>query len=443
MTKLRKQRAGQAGTLALLLIVASCGSPGGLETDVFSLSFVDGPADHVVGGPIPPFRVWVLDAFDRRATGLQGGTLTLDQIGPDGAVEAAGFATVPLSFGQGTIVPSLTLAAGTGYSVRARYKNVTAESPPFSVVAAADVVRMTNPSAGEMGVLVDGANNIGRLQDIAYRATTSDVDVGVLNSGAVTHVVAVFAPDRRPELVPVSWTSAVDTLSIALRDPVALPVTVWVISGSFANESAQMAATLAQLDEVWRRERTGVVVGDIEFMDATQLATQFEFFAIGLGAPFGPIGDGVGRAVGRFNIYVVSEVREDGELVAGFAERSGTAIAVTSSAMAQGGTRLLGHNFGHNFGLRDTPNVIGFEAQGNMMTEGQTSTALTEGQTFRAHFDRFSPLRSFRTADPFASVACAPVDATAQCPDLALRIWSEAEPAAALSPRSTAQSQRK
>ncbi len=444
MTKLYAGGRGHAVTLAVLFVAGACGgAPSGLGSDELGLEFVDGPADHVGGAPIPPFRVWVVDRFGRRATGLEGGTLTLDLLDPGGAVQAAGFATVPLSFGQGTVVPSISLQAGDGYSVRGRFEQTTADSPPFSVVSGPDVVRMTNPSTGEVGLIVDGANNIGRLQDSTHRTTMSHANVGVLNSGTLTHEVAAFAPDRRPELVPVTWTAAADTLSIALRDPVPLPITVWIVTGSFADEKTQIELALTQLDQEWRRERAGVEVDDVEVMDATPLASPFEFFAVVTeGAPFGAIQTGVGRAAGRLNIYVVSEIREAGEFVDGFAEFRGTAIAVTSGAVASLGPRLLGHQLGHNFGLRHPDNVVGFEISPNMMTTGQGSMALTEGQIFRMHFDRFSPLLLFRTADTFAPRSCDAVEATTDCPELSFRIWSEAEPASISSSRQTAHDPR-
>lgn len=429
MTKLSTGRAGHAVPLAALLVFGACGgTPTGQASEELSLVFVDGPADHVVGGVIPPFRIWVVDLFQRRFTGLQGGTLTLDLIDPSGAVQT-GFATVSLSFGEGNVVPSLSLQAADGYSVRARFEQTTADSPPFSVVAAPDVVEMTNPSAGEAGLIVDGANNIGRLQDVTYRTTASEVDVGVLKSGSLTHAVAVFAPDRRPELVPVTWTTAADRLSIALRDPVALPVTVWVIGGTFADEKARVEAALVELEVEWGRERAGVAVGDVTVNDATHLSADFEMFAIGMGAPFGPLASGVGRAAGRFNIYIVSQVRDAaGVLVGGFGELPGTAIAVTSGALATLGARALGHELGHNLGLRDTDTVEGFEINPNMMTTGLGSLVFTEGQTFRAHFDRSSPLRLFRTGDTFDPPLCDPVEATTTCPEVSFRIWSEIEP---------------
>jgi len=436
MTHLFTEGAGRAVILAVLLGLSGCGGgPAGLGSSDQSLSFIDGPVDHVVGAPIPPFRVWVVDAFGRRATGLEGGTLRLDLLDPAGGVQTADFATVPLSFGQGTVVSSASLPAATGYSVRARFDGKSADSPPFAVVTAPDVVRMTNPSTGEVGLLVDGANNIGRVQDSTLRTTTALANVGVLNSGALTHVVALFAPDRRPELVSVAWTAAADTLSVALRDLVAIPVTVWVIAGNFAEEKTKIEAALAQLNLEWRRERFGVEVTDIAVIDATPLATQFEFFAIGMGAPFGALGSGVGRAAGRFNIYVVSQIRANGQLMRGFGERPGTALAVTSSAVDSLGARPLGHEFGHNFGLADTDNVAGFMIDGNVMTTGLSSLVLTEGQTFRAHFDRFSPLRLFRAGDSFEPVSCGPVDATTRCPEVTLRIWSESEPGAVSSSR--------
>ena len=426
-----------AAGLALLLAVAGCGgSPAGLGSGEISLRFLDGPADHVAGGPIPTFRVWILNAFLRRATEIQSGSMTFDLLGPSGESLNPEFATVPLVFGQATVESSITLPPASGYTVRARFKGTTATSPPFAVVTAPDVVRATNAPAGEVGWLVDGANNIGRLQDITVKTGSAAAPVGVMNSGADTHLIATFAPDRRPELVPCSWTSGVDTFSVALQDPVSIPLTVWIVVGDFATGKTGVEQALASLNQAWRRERFGVVVSDVELMDATALSDDFGLFAIGLGAPFGPLADGVGRAAGRFNLYVVSQIREGGEDLNGFSETFGTALAVTSGGVTSFGARLLGHEFGHNFGLRDiADDLVGFAVDGNMMKSGLSTTTLTEGQTFRAHFDRFSPLRAFRTGDTFDPVTCELVEATTFCPGLDLRIWSEADPATTATPR--------
>ncbi len=426
-------RARHIFALAAVLVLSACaGEPAGLGAEDRGLEFVDGPADHVVGGVIPAFRIWVTDLFGRRATGLQGGTLTLDLLAPGGATQTSGFATVPLSFGEGRAAPTVSLPAAAGYSVRARFEGVTLDSPPFSVVAAPDLVRMTNVSAGEVGLIVDGANNIGRLQDSTHRTTTAEVDVGVLNSGALTHSVAVFAPDRRAELVQLGWTSAPDIVTVALRDPVLLPVTVWIVTGSFATEKAQVETALATLSQEWAKERAGVAIGDVQFRDATSLSAQFEVFVVPMGAgPFSGLAAGVGRDAGRFNVYVVLSARDaTSALVGGFSEQPGTAMVVTSAAVTSSGARVFGHEFGHNFGLRDTNNLEGFLIDGNMMTTGLNSMNLTEGQTFRAHFDRFSALRGFRTGDAFNAPSCNPLEATTDCPALELRVWAETDPAA-------------
>jgi len=428
MLRLSTGRTGPTLAFAALLTFTGCGAPVGLGSEELSLEYVDGPADHVRGTLIPPFRVWVVDLFGRRATSLDGGTLTLDLLGPDGAVQTSGFATVPLSFGEGTVTPTSSLEAGIGYSVRGRYQNTTVDSPLFSAVEGSDVVLISNPSAGEMGVIVDGANNIGRLQDTPHRSATTAVDVGVLNSGGLTHAVAVFAPDRRPELVGTSWTAGVDTVAINLRDPIVLPVSVWVIAGDFATAKAQVELALPQVDQIWRRERAGVTVGDVTFTDATAFSTQFGFFAIGLGPAFAALQTGVGGDADRFNIYIVSGVRDGaGELVGGFGQFAGTSMAVTDSALASLGPRVLAHQFGHNFGLQDTS---GFDFSSNLMTPGVTATALTEGQTFRAHFDRFSALRSLRAPDTFPAASCPPFVESGTCPDLTYSIWSDQEPPA-------------
>jgi hypothetical protein len=426
-------------SLVALVVLAGCGGgsgPAGPGSGGGSigLRFVDGPADHVAGGPMPPFRVWVLDVHGKR-DGTQNGSLIVDLLDSDGSVRTAGLATVPVSFGQGLVTPSVSLEVGAGYAVRGRFGGLTGESPPFSVVERPDVVRLTSAPVGDVGLLVDGTNNIGPLQDYPYRTLTGEVTVGVLNGRGLSQGVAVFAPDRRPEMVPVTWTAGLDTLTVSLGDPIAIPITVWVIGGSgFATEVAKVQAGLSGLNDQWRRERAGILVGEIEFVDATDLVDGFGVFALGIGAPFGPIAAGVGRRAGRYNIYVVTDVRQDGASVDAFAELPGTAFAVTAVALASGAPRLLGHEFGHNFALQDTPNVDGFQFDPNMMTVGQGSLSLTEGQTFRMHFDRFSSLRAFRSGDTFVSITCEAVNANTHCPWLALRIWPESEPAASTAP---------
>ncbi|MCG8467764.1 MAG: hypothetical protein MJB57_06075 [Gemmatimonadetes bacterium] len=426
------RRARFSLVVGLALLTGACGAPTGLGSDELGIEFVDGPADHVAGQAIPTFRVWVVDLFQRRATSIQSGSMSIDLLDPSGAVQAADLESVAINFGQGTFSPGLSLDPADGYRVRATFESTTGTSPPFSVVAGPDRVTMGNFPNGEVGMLVDGANNIGLLPDSMHRTTAADVDVGVLNSGALTHEVAVFPPDRRLELVPMQWTSGVDVLPIALRDRVALPITVWIVGGTFADVRTQVQAALDELDDVWRRERAGVAVGDVEYMDATSMEGEFGTFAVGLGAPFGPIADEVGRTAGRFNVYVVTSVRDGTGPVDGFGEQPGTAVAVSASAIASNGTRLLGHEIGHNFGLVHPGNRPGFEVDANMMRPDLASTFLTEGQTFRANFDRSSPLGQFRAGDTFDLRSCDPFEETSDCPELALRIWPESEPAASV-----------
>ena len=75
-----------AAALAALPSLAGCSSsPSDARvTEAAGLMFLDGPADHVVGSLLPEFRVWVLDPFDRRATGIPGGRMSFELLGRQG-----------------------------------------------------------------------------------------------------------------------------------------------------------------------------------------------------------------------------------------------------------------------------------------------------------------------------------------------------------------------
>ena len=430
---MRSSNRWRAVALVALPCLAACSSsPSDARvTEAAGLMFLDGPADHVVGSPLPEFRVWVLDPFDRRATGIPGGRMSFELLGPDGSVLDPSFATVNVSFGQAIVSPGVTLDAADGYAIRARFEGFTEVSPPFSVVEAPDRLVFTQSSPEEIGVLADGANNVQSLFDNVYTTTSSTLDVGVFDSGGLRQSVAVFGPDRRPELLPITWTPEVDTLVVPVRAPIELPFTVWVIAGDFSAGQASVGDALAAVEAAWRAERAGISVGDVQFVDATVHAADWSTFALQLGAPFQPIADAVGRAAGRFNLYVVEEVSIDETLVEAFAENYGTAIAVAAASVESDGVHVLGHHLGHNFGLQHVPEVTGFLTDPNAMAEGVASTFLTEGQIFRIHFAGPSPVRALRDGDTFGDVVCEALGATTHCPALPFRIWNEGDPAPA------------
>lgn len=200
-------------------------------------------------------------------------------------------------------------------------------------------------------------------------------------SGAPVEWVVTMAPGSAPELQLVRWSDAVDTVAVAPRALVAVPVSVWLAVSDTAEARARSQSHLEAADRFLRDIGVRLVWSavDIRTTDAPDIYERAVVPCATGSAPAAP---------GRLNIYYVRDVIGYG----GFSCGGSLVIQVDR---AQGA--LLAHELGHEFGL-------GHQGPADNVMAMPPGTRLTAGQAFRAHFHVSSGLVTRYRADPIQPV---------------------------------------
>jgi hypothetical protein len=186
----------------------------------------------------------------------------------------------------------------------------------------------------------------------------------------------------RPPLVraDLPWTARRDTLRLAFPQPVAVPLTLWIIRGPYETVRSGMEVQLEGARNVWAR--AGITFPDVRWVDATAHpnAGQFQGTTEACGSQPGMIG----RDAERTNVYVTGPIVYRGVGYGGYA-CSADFIAMSSGGL--GAPTLLAHELGHTFGLAHQT------TDANVMDPVARYYNLTAGQIFRAHAHTGSALQ--------------------------------------------------
>jgi hypothetical protein len=108
----------------------------------------------------------------------------------------------------------------------------------------------TSALLAEAGVLVDG--RVGprgsHVSDAGFVSSDSRLEIpnriprsfGDLFYPGRRQEIVAFTYDRRPEFVRVSWQWGEDINKIAFKEPIGIPITIWIISGPPATHESSM-----------------------------------------------------------------------------------------------------------------------------------------------------------------------------------------------------------
>ncbi|SEB07652.1 hypothetical protein [Rubrimonas cliftonensis] len=284
-----------------------------------------------------------------------------------------------------------------------------------------------NNSAGEVGLFVDGQGAQSPINDL--RLSQDEVGIVSFRVGNYTaastpnrNEVIGFGEARAPTRDRTTWTPGDDSFNFGLEAPVAIDLTIWVVQGPVNVAQFRINDGLVNADATWAEERAGLEIGDVDIIDMTGGAAPPNAVLNFAGNDWAFLESEVGLADGRLNVYWIQTV--DGNPARG---RSNFDDKIVMGFEGVG--HLLAHEIGHALSLLH-PEDGGLGSQmpsTNVMAGSSTSRSyLTEGQTFRAHFDPESAVNAVLEARPGQPVEdCHPYDGSPPCPDLQRRIWAD------------------
>jgi hypothetical protein len=268
----------------------------------------------------------------------------------------------------------------------------------------ADLVVVSGMKGGTVGVLIQ--------QDAVLETHTlvwPDTVLRFLPRGpeGTWQQVTAFSIGHPPEARIRPWTDGVDTIRLALREPIRVPFTVWALL-DFDTTAAKAQLDLADLDYTWQRQATGLRVGTVRIERAPNARDI-------LGCASDTHGFVDPAAI---NVYYTAAVAEVGG--SGGVNCSPSKILIGPNAPL--GFRrmpdyLLAHEAGHALSLDHVsiPSNV-------MMPSSVVASDLTTGQIYWMHFDRGSALNAVLGIHPAAEHNCrAPL--VAYCPKQEYVAW--------------------
>jgi hypothetical protein len=298
---------------------------------------------------------------------------------------------------------------------------------PTPVPLLPDTFTWQQASLDQVGLLVDGASATtgARVEDQTSigqgNGNSVTIPVGKLRgSGSSTNEILAFSVDRAPSYFSTPWTGGVDSYGGALDPPVNIPLTIWVMHGSFATEAPIVASRFAMASALYRNERTGIWFSSLDIRDATMNPNTQRLLAVNDNVRIDDMMNSIGAVPGRVNVYWVTAV--NGGTGSGVQWAGVPAAAVGHDATGN----VIAHELGHAFVLEHVDGMTGYGTTNVMQSQGGSKAFFTEGQTFRMHFHPSSALHFAYGARPWLPMrACSRDTTSAICPANLKRIWAD------------------
>nr|MBI3611842.1 hypothetical protein [Nitrospirota bacterium] len=326
----------------------------------------------------------------------------------------------------------------------------------YFLVVPHDTVHVANYAVDEVGVLADGMLEGTSVNSERFTAPTgTDISLGNFtgppNLPAKAQVIA-FTRSRPPTLLPATdtsppiiWTPGSDTVEIKLEEEYAIQVYVWIVTQTYDTPDALTGVTPLQkaidanvtTSQIWSEERQGLRFSTYTILDATQNPQASTYSADFTCGDAKSISEAIGNVPGAVNVYYVNKVY--GMLDAAVECEYDNPLKYVIALGIQSSSDVLAHEFGHAFSLEHidcfstTARAAGcpivgatYFDQTNVMHGASISRkGLTEGQTFRAIFNKTSAINTLYYTRQGLLTTCANSTVSINCPPVQKRIWED------------------
>lgn len=285
-----------------------------------------------------------------------------------------------------------------------------------------DKVTIGNSAGNEHGLLVDGQNTSGHVNDRVRVSGNTAIDVGKLVASSSTNDIIAFTQNRPPAMKSANWTSGKDTEAITFSGNINIPVTVWIVKGPFSNQRTKAINACIYTVGRFDAERVGVGFSDFEIIDKTGMTDASDFYHFSTTADPQDWKDDVGWKNDRVNIYYL-------ETVSG-SSTTGRAVGFTHFIVLgkNFGDIAVVHEMGHSFSARHK-SASDFDTEAIMWpfyTTADPWEFFSEGELFRMHVNTTSALNDVYNARPGQlQRTCVGDVSSDECVDWDKRIWDD------------------
>ena len=286
-----------------------------------------------------------------------------------------------------------------------------------------DKVVLSNSAGNEHGLLVDGQNDSGHVNDRKRLSANTTISVGELTSSASTNDIIAFSKGRPVAIKEnAGWTTGDDTESISFSNKINVPVTVWIVKGPFNDKRTKAIDACIYTTGRFNVERLGVGFSEFEIIDKTSMSNASDFYHFPSSADPQDWKNAVGWKSDRVNIYYI-------ETVSGSAT-TGRAVNFTNFVVLgqNFGDIAVVHEIGHSYSARHKSSPD-FNDECIMWPFYDTTDPweyFSEGELFRMHVNSTSAINSVynaRTSQPTRS--CVGNVSSDECVDWDRRIWDD------------------
>lgn len=290
----------------------------------------------------------------------------------------------------------------------------------FEPVPRNDTVDLNNNALADNAVvLLDGRRTNGCVNDEVWRGTNIINVANVLQKNTCTAETIVFSDDDAMQLrenVNI-WTNAAGDKQIVDQTPdlLQMPVTVWVMQGTFANTQTRVTNDLARAVQMYNDMNCGITFQTAAINDEVNNANTAGLINANC-SQANNLRNNIGFTNNNLNVYYLNNPGARGWWC------GNNTIIIGAGA----DNESLAHEFGHAFTLQHTNNLDtngdgtnDFANTNLMVTGGTGRTTITEGQCFRSNVNPTSYVNDsgIRTAP---TRTCNSTTISSACPDMAL-----------------------